>query len=153
MNKTVYLTQKGFVKAQSELHFLKTEKRNELAKRLKDIRLFDDNEPDFELFSAKEEQSFLEGKIRDLEFLLANAVLINPDSSGKVILGSTVLVQQEGYDKETFTIVGPAETNPKEKFISDESPLGRSLLGCQPGEEVEVTTPRGPIKFKILGIV
>ena len=150
--KTSYLTPEGLKKAQLKLSQLKTERRLQVAQRLKELQHVDEEEIDFEYFSAKEEQAFVEGKIRELEELIANAELIQPGSSGEVGLGSTVLVQQTGFEQESFTIVGPAETNPKENLISNESPLGQALIGRRPGEEVEVKTPRGCLKFSILQV-
>jgi transcription elongation factor GreA len=150
--KTAYLTPEGLNKAQLKLSHLKTERRQQVAQRLKELQHVDEEEIDFEYFAAKEEQAFVEGKIRDLEELIANAMLIHPEKSGKIELGSTVLVQQAGLAQERFMIVGPAETNPRENLISNESPLGQALLGRQAGEEIEVAAPGGKLKFKVLDV-
>jgi transcription elongation factor GreA len=150
--KTTYLTPEGLEKAASKLQYLKTEKRPEIIQRLKELQHMDEEEIDFEYFSVKEEQAFVEGKIQDLERLIANVELIHPVKTGKVGLGSTVIVQQTGCERESFTIVGPAETNPKENLISNESPLGQALIGREAGEEFKVETPRGRLRFTILDI-
>ena len=150
--KTTYLTPEGLKKAQLKLSQLKTERRQQVAQRLKELQHVDEEEIDFEYFAAKEEQAFVEGKIRALEELISNAELIRPVRSGEVNLGSTVTIQQTGFEQESFTIVGPMETNPKENLISNESPLGQALIGRRPGEEVEVATPGGRLKFSILKV-
>ncbi len=153
MEKTTFLTPAGFEKFQAELDHLRTNKRVEIASRLRDAMRFDENQIDIEYQLAKDEQSLIEGRILELERLLANARLLQSQSSdSEVALGCIVKVQQEGYSPEEFTIVSSAEANPKLGLLSNESPLGLSLLGHHAGDEVEVATPKGRIKFRILGI-
>jgi transcription elongation factor GreA len=153
MEKTIFLTQAGFEKFQTELDQLRTNKRVEIANRLREAIRFDDDQIDIEYQLVKDEQSLIEGRILELERLLASARILHSQSSnGEVALGSTVTVQQEGFTPEKFTIVCSAEANSKLGQISDQSPLGASLMGHIKGDEVEVATPKGLKKFRILGI-
>ncbi|MGD8457384.1 MAG: transcription elongation factor GreA [Anaerolineales bacterium] len=153
MDKTVFLTKAGFDKFQSELNYLRSNKRPEIANRLRDAMRFDEDQIDIEYQMTKDEQSLVEGRIQELERLLAQArILESQKSNGKVILGSTVTVKEEGRAPEEFTIVSSAEANSILKLISDESPLGASLLGRCVGDEIQVSAPKGSLKFKVLGI-
>lgn len=153
MEKTVFLTKAGFDKFQSELDYLRSYKRAEIANRLREAMRFDEDQIDIEYQMTKDEQSLVEGRIQELERLLARAkILESQKSNGKVILGSTVTVKEAGRDPEEFTIVSSAEANSILKLISDESPLGSSLLDRRVGDEVEVSAPKGSLKFKVLGI-
>jgi transcription elongation factor GreA len=125
----------------------------EVAKRLRESISFDEDEIDSEFQLAKDEQGLVEGRISELEILLAKAQILKvKKSNGRIMLGSTVMVQEEGGDPEEFTIVGFAEANPRLNLISDESPLGSSLIGYKKGDSVEISAPKGKIKFEILGI-
>jgi transcription elongation factor GreA len=153
MEKMVFLTKAGFEKFQTELDYLRSYKRAEIANRLREAMRFDEDEIDIEYQLTKDEQSLVEGRIQELERLLARArILESTKSNGMVILGSTVTVREEGRDPEEFTIVSSAEANSILKLISDESPLGSSLLGRRVGDEIEISAPKGTLKFQILGI-
>jgi transcription elongation factor GreA len=153
MEKMVFLTKAGFEKFQTELNYLRSNKRAEIANRLREAMRFDEDEIDIEYQLTKDEQSLVEGRIQELESLLARArILESNKSNGLVVLGSTVTVKEEGQDLEEFTIVSSAEANSILKLISDESPLGSSLLGCRVGDEIEVLAPKGTLKFQVLGI-
>ena len=153
MEKTVFLTKAGLEKFQSELDYLRSYKRAEIANRLREAMRFDEDQVDIEYQMTKDEQSLVEGRIQDLERLLARAkILENKKANGKVVLGSTVTVKEEGRDPEEFTIVSSAEANSILRLISDESPLGSSLLGRRVGDEVEVSAPKGTLKFQIMGV-
>ena len=148
-----YLTAEGFEKLQAELSHLKTTRRQEVAKRLQDAidegyRLSED--PEYE--AAKNEQAFIEGRILELEQLLANARIIENGHSDTVSLGSKVTIREDGAESEFYTIVGEAEANPREGRISHESPIGLALLGKKVGETAVAQTPNGAIQFKILRI-
>ena len=107
----------------------------------------------WELVRVKEEQSWLEGRISELERILTRVEIITPGSSmGEVILGSIVTIQETGFASETFTIVGTAEANTKEAYISDESPMGRALLGHKVGEDVEIRAPDGIFRVRIISV-
>lgn len=148
-----YLTREGFERLQNELDYLRTEKRNEVAARLRDA--LEDGEliENAELEAAKNEQSFVEGRIKELEILLSNARLIGENNQSDIIqVGSKVKVQEEGYDPEEYTIVGAAEADPRLGRISNESPLGKALLNKKPGDKVKVDAPGGEFEIEILSI-
>ena len=148
-----YLTREGFERLQNELDYLRTEKRNEVAARLRDA--LEDGEliENAELEAAKNEQSFVEGRIKELEILLSNARLIGENNQSDIIqVGSKVKVQEEGYDAEEYTIVGAAEADPRLGRISNESPLGKALLNKKPGDKVKVDAPGGEFEIEILSI-
>ena len=153
MEKTVFLTQAGFDKFKNELEYLRSYKRAEIANRLREAMRFDEDQVDVEYQMTKDEQSLVEGRIQELERLLGRARILEfKKSNGKVIMGSTVTVKEEGRDPEEFTIVSSAEANSILRLISDESPLGSSLLGRHVGDEIEVSAPKGTLKFQILGV-
>ncbi|PJF37137.1 MAG: transcription elongation factor GreA [Candidatus Thermofonsia Clade 1 bacterium] len=150
-----YLTEEGAAELRRELEQLKTVKRAEVAAKLKEAIAQGDLSENADYQDAKEQQAFLEGRINYLEDLLRNAVIIsNADkkAAGVIGLGSEVTVQEEGEAPETFVIVGAAEANPREGKISNESPLGRALLGHKAGEKVAVETPSGVLIFKIKSV-
>jgi transcription elongation factor GreA len=150
---TTYLTPEGKLKLEAELEDLTTNKRRELAERLNFAIKQGDLSENADYIAAKEEQAFLEGRIRTIEAMLRNVTIIEEQSGGAARLGSRVRVQEAGADDdEMFSIVGAAEANPLEGKISNESPLGNALLGKHVGDEVEVEAPNGRIKFKIVGI-
>jgi transcription elongation factor GreA len=149
-----YLTEEGAAELRRELEELKTVKRPELAAKLKEAIAQGDLSENADYQDAKEQQAFLEGRINYLEDLLRSAVIISDaDKKANVVgLGSEVTVQEEGEAPETFVIVGAAEANPREGKISNESPLGRALLGRKAGEKVSVETPSGVLVFKIKSV-
>jgi transcription elongation factor GreA len=148
-----YLTPEGKEKLKAELEELVNVKRIELAKRLRDAIQQGDLSENADYHSAKEDQAFLEGRILELQEALRSAVIIeNVISSGTVQMGSKVTVQELGEEPETFVLVGAKEASPREGKISNESPIGRALLGKHVGDNIEATTPAGTIQFKILDI-
>ncbi len=149
-----YLTPEGAQSLREELDELLTVKRPELATKLKDAIAMGDLSENADYHDAKEQQAFLEGRIRYLETVLRNAVIIEDDgkSSNVVRLGSEVTVQEEDFDPETYRIVGPAEANPREGRISNESPLGKALMGKKKRSKVKVKTPDGTLVFKVIDI-
>jgi transcription elongation factor GreA len=149
--KITYLTEKGLARLQTELGYLINIKRGEIAQRLREA--CDNEEPseNGEYILAKNEQAWVEGRICELKHLLANVEIIKPGSAkGEVALGSTVTIQEHGLPSETFTIVGTVEANTREAYISDESPIGRALLGHRVGEDVEIKAPGGNYKVRII---
>jgi len=151
--KKTFLTERGFEKLNNELEFLRNNKRPEIAKSLRDTADDNDLAENNEYMLIKYEQSIVEGRINELERLLSWVEIITPGSDqGMIRLGSTVTVQEDTYPSETFTIVGTAEANSRNGMISDASPLGKSLLKHQVGDVVEVRTPDGLIKYKILSV-
>ncbi|ACV57271.1 MULTISPECIES: transcription elongation factor GreA [Alicyclobacillus] len=154
-DKEVLLTPEGLRKLEEELELLKSVKRREVAERIKVAISYGDISENSEYEDAKNEQAFIEGRIMTLEKQLRNARVINEDEvdTNVVSIGSTVKVLDLDLDEEVeYTIVGSAEANPAENKISNESPVGKALLGKQIGSIVEVNVPAGVIKFKILEI-
>jgi transcription elongation factor GreA len=154
-NKAVYITPEGMEKLKAELDELVNVRRVALAQRLSAAIKQGDLSENADYITAKEEQGFLEGRIRELESALRHAVLIDGpvETDGRVALGSLVTVVEEGYDdEETYHIVGPLEADPTKGKISNESPLGEALMGCVVGDTVVVEAPVGVIEFRIVGI-
>ncbi len=150
---TTYLTPEGKLKLELELEDLKTTRRKELAERLSFAIKQGDLSENADYIAAKEEQAFLEGRIRTIENMLRHVTIIEEQTGGEVRIGSRLKVQEAGVaDDEAFTIVGAAEANPLLGKISNESPLGKALLGKHIGDEVEIDAPGGKIMFKIVAI-
>ncbi len=149
-----YLTPEGLKKLEEELEHLKNTRRAEVAHRLHEAMAEGEVEENPEYEDAKNEQAFVEGRILDIETILANAVLIeNKGPANEVRLGSKITITEVGAgDKEHYTIVGSAEADPLNGRISNESPIGRALLGHKLNDTVQVQTPEGTIKFKITHI-
>jgi transcription elongation factor GreA len=156
---TKYLTTESLVKFKKELDFLKTEKRKEIGEKLKVVISFGDLSENAAYSQAKEEQSFLEGRILELEHLIKNSEIVEKKHhTGWVQIGSVVylhnLAEKKGLFKkpEKFEIVGAAEADPLAGKISVESPIGKALLNKPKGAVVEIETPQGKIKYKIAKI-
>jgi transcription elongation factor GreA len=148
-----YLTKEGYDRLQKELEYLRTEKRAEVADRLRDAMEDGELIENAELEAAKNEQSFVEGRIKELEILLANAQLIDENAKNDTIqVGSKVTVKEDGLDPEEYVIVGHAEADPRLGRISNESPLGKSLLNHQAGDKVKVEAPGGAFEIEIIKI-
>jgi transcription elongation factor GreA len=148
-----FLTSEGYEKLQEELKYLRTEKRQAVANRLHEAMDGGELIEDAEYEAAKNEQAFVEGRIQELEILLANARVIEENSKADVIqVGVKVTIQENGSDPEVYTIVGPVEANPRNGRISNESPLGRALMDHRAGDEVEVEAPGGPFTVQILKV-
>ena len=151
----VILTQEGFDKLEEELNYLKTEKRTEIAERIKVARGFGDLSENSEYDEAKNAQSENEQQIAELEAKIRHAKVIDSKEidTKTVQIGNTVKLYDEEFEEEViYTIVGSTEVNLAENKISNESPIGRALLGRKKGEDVDVDAPDGIIKFKILAI-
>ena len=150
--KNTYLTNTGLADAKAELAHLKKNKRAEIAERIHQAREYGDLTENSEYDSAIADQSLIENRIAELENILKNVkVIAEEQSEDFVVIGSTVKIDMDGEIDE-FKIVGRVEADPSKKRISNESPLGTSLLGAKKGEEVEVTTPIVRYKCKILEI-
>jgi transcription elongation factor GreA len=152
-DRPVLLTKDGLRQLEEELDQLVRVRRAEVAERIRQARDFGDISENAEYTDAKNEQSMLEGRIQALETMVRNAVVIEdePREAGVVAVGASVTVSTEDGD-ETYTIVGPAEADPLRGRISNESPLGRALLGRRAGDEVEWTSPSGTSEVKILSV-
>jgi transcription elongation factor GreA len=151
-SKPTYLSRDGLEKLRAELEEMTTVKRPEVAARIHDAKEHGDLSENAEYEDAKNEQAFVEGRIQTLEALIKNATLIDEHhSNDHVQIGSTVKVS--GPDgSQSFTIVGSTEAKPAEGKISNESPVGRALLGKKKGENVTVQIPAGDIAYKIVSI-
>jgi transcription elongation factor GreA len=150
-----FLTPEGAEKVKAELEHLKTVKRQELAVRLRDAKLMGDLSENADWIMAKEDQAFLEGRILELEAVLRNATITAAAdglSRDTVAVGCTVTVREPGEDPENFTVVGAKEADPRARKVSNESPIGRALLGKRVGDRVKADTPGGAITFEILKI-
>ena len=149
-NKKIYLTKEGLEKLKEELNYLTTEKRKEVASRIKEAKEFGDLSENSEYEEAKNKQAFVEGRIAEIQNIFKNSVLISNrgKSREKVFVGSKVTVDIEGELTE-FIIVGSTETNPMEGKISNESPIGKALLNRKIGGHVEVDVPAGKLVYKI----
>jgi transcription elongation factor GreA len=153
--KEVILTQDGYKKLQQEIDFLRTEKRREVAERIRVAREFGDIAENAEYDDAKNEQAMLEHKIAQLEERLLSARVITKKEISKdaVSVGSKVRLRDMQANKTfEYHIVGSAEANPAENKLSNESPVGKAIIGHKKGDVVEVSAPRGALKFKILEI-
>ena len=151
-DKPVPISADGLKKIEAELEELRTAKRQEVAERIHAAMQFGDYSENSELEQAKNDQAFLEGRIMTLESMVKNATIIDENhSTDHVQIGSTVTVESPD-GKEAFTIVGSAEAKPAEGRISNESPVGRALLGKKKGEKVVVKVPAGDFTYKIVGI-
>ena len=150
----VYVTAGGLKKLEEELEHLRGVRRQEVALRLREaIQGGDELIDNAEYEAAKNEQAFVEGRIIELERMLAKAQIIEHDKkSDTVEIGATVTIKEGKKKAETFTIVGAAEADPKDGLISNESPLGSALLSKQVGDAVEVEAPDGVIRFKVVKI-
>ena len=155
MQKDVLLTPEGLEKLKAEIEYLSNDKRREVAERIKEAREFGDISENSEYDDAKNEQAMLEARIASLEEKLRSASVIDAAQldSNVVRVGSLVSVKDEGSGKSLkYTIVGSTEANPSENRLSNESPVGKAIIGHKKGETIEVAVPRGKLKFKIMDI-
>lgn len=155
-NKEVILTIEGLKNLEEELEQLKSVRRREVAQRIKQAIEFGDISENSEYEDAKNEQAFIEGRILTLEKMLRNAKIIDDENLGTevVSIGSRVLLRDLEFGEEfECTIVGSAEADPGNSKISNESPVGKAILGCSKGETVEVMVPAGALKYQIVDII
>lgn len=155
MKKVVRLTDDGLKKLQEELENLKTVGRTDIAERIKVARGYGDLSENSEYDDAKNEQAKIEARIAEIEALIKNHVIISEDDieSGTVSIGVSVEIKDEATKKsKIFNIVSSAESDPLTNHISDESPVGKALLGKKVGDKVSVETPAGEKIYKIINI-
>ena len=151
-NRPTYLSKDGLEKLRAELDAMTSVKRPEVAQRIHDAKEHGDLSENAEYEDAKNEQAFVEGRIQTLQALIKNATIIDENhSTDHVQIGSTVIVDSTDGE-EKFQIVGSAEAKPTEGRISNESPVGRALLGKKKGEKVIVKVPAGDFTYKIISI-
>ena len=152
---TAYLTPEGFKKLQDELEYLRTVRRQEVADRWREALEDGDAgiDADAECDAARNEQAFVEGRIREIETILSNAKIINDNGKNDIVdVGAKVIIQEGELDPEEYTIVGAVETNPHNGRISNESPLGKALMGHAAGDNVTVNAPNGAFSVTILKV-
>jgi transcription elongation factor GreA len=153
MTNDVHITPEGLETVRKELDELVTVRRPSVVAKIKAARELGDLSENFEYHAAKNDQGFMEARIKELEAIIKNHVLIETAKpSGIVAMGSTVRFREDGGDEEAYRIVGPAEANPKAGTVSYESAMGKALLGHRVGEEVEVKTPTASYSVRIVGI-
>ncbi|MGN1034192.1 MAG: transcription elongation factor GreA [Oscillospiraceae bacterium] len=155
MGKKIVLTNEGFQKFEKELEELKSVKRKEVAEKIKVAISFGDLSENSEYDEAKNEQAMIEARIVQLETMLRNVQVMNEAeiSTDVVNIGSVVSIKELDSDEvETYHIVGSSEANPLDGKISDESPIGEALISHKTGDIVDVETPSGLLKFKIISI-
>ena len=153
MTKPTYITAEGLEKLKSELEYLTKTKRVEIAQRLRIAIQQGDLKENADYIATKEEQGFLEGRIQELEYLVHNATIIEKNNKRDIVeIGDTVTIQEDGYDPETYQVVGASEANPREGRISNESPIGQAIMGKRLGAKVSAAVPGGNIQFTIIGI-
>jgi len=153
--KEVILTPEGFKKLKDEIEVLSTDRRREIAERIRVAREFGDIAENAEYDTAKNDQAHLEARIAMLEDRLANARVVTKKEikTGEVSIGTKVRLRDVKANKTfEYHIVGSAEANPAENKLSNESPVGKAIMGRKKGETVEVAAPRGKLKFKIMDI-
>ncbi len=152
-NQETFLTPEGHRRLEEELDHLKNVRRPEVAAAIHEAKMDGDVSENAGYDEAKRQQAFLEGRIMTIESVLKNAVLIETDGpSDTVILGSRVTVVEDGFEPETYTIVGSVEANPGDGRISNESPLGKALIGRKVGDTVAFQAPAGQVAMKLVSI-
>jgi len=154
MSKEVYLTKEKLEQIKKELDELIKVKRPDIIAKIKDARSLGDLSENAEYHSAREEQGFIEGKIEELSYMVKNAKIVEEscNTQGKVDVGCKVSCSIEGDGKVEFMIVGSAESDPSKGRISNESPIGKALMGKKVGDIVEVAIPAGTAKYKIMKV-
>lgn len=154
MAKSIQLTKEGLEKLQAELEYLRTTGRTEIAEKIRVARGYGDLSENSEYDEAKNEQAKIEARIVELEKMLDDVVIIEEDvNTDTVTIGVTVTVFDVEFEEElTYKVVGSAEADPMNGLISDDSPVGRVLVGAKVGDEVVAEAPMGELRFKILGI-
>ena len=153
--KEFFLTSEGYLELETELNYLKTDKRNEVLNSLKEARALGDLSENAEYDSAREEQGKLEARIKEVEYILEHATIIDDAQTekDKVTIGSTVSLQYDGDDEiEEYRIVGSQEADPFNNKISNESPIAMAILGKKVGDMAEVDSPNGTYKVKIVKV-
>jgi transcription elongation factor GreA len=149
----VHITPEGLEAVQKELQELTTRRRPEIVSKIKAARELGDLSENFEYHAAKNEQGMMEARVKELEEIVKNHVLIETRTEKNVVgMGNTVRFAEDGEDEEIYRIVGPAEADPKAGRVSYESALGKALIGHRVGEKVEIRTPSGAYSVRITAI-
>ena len=151
-NENIILTAEGYLALEQELNDLKLNKRPEVIKALKEARALGDLSENADYDAARNDQAQLESRIKELEYKLEHSEIIDHASKDIVSVGSTITIAYDEDDTEEYMIVGSMEADPFNNKISNESPIGKAVLGHKKDEEVEVESPNGSYKIKILSI-
>jgi transcription elongation factor GreA len=153
MTSDVHITPEGLESVRRELDELTRVRRPAIVAKIKAARELGDLSENFEYHAAKNEQGMMEARVKELEAIVKNHVLIEfTKATGVVGMGSTVRFSEDGQDEETYRIVGPAEADPKAGRVSYESALGKAMIGHRVGDEVEIKTPNGTYTVRIVAI-
>lgn len=150
--KEIYLTSEGFLKIEDELDDLKKVKRPEIINAIKEARALGDLSENAEYHSARENQAKLEARIKELEYTLEHAVIIENNNDGKVKVGSAVTIKYDDGEEEEYTIVGTNEADPFENKISNESPIAIAVIGKKEKDVVSVESPNGNFDVEIVKV-
>lgn len=152
-DETVLVTKGGLKKLQEELEDLKSNRRKEVAQRLREAISYGDLSENSEYEEAKNEQAFIEGRIIELENKIKNAKVIKGQHTNSVQIGSIVTIRKAGSkEQEEYTMVGTTEVDPFENKISNDSPIGAAIMEKMVGDKVQVTSPSGVAKYEIVGL-
>lgn len=147
--KEIYLTSEGFLKLEEELNEAKTVKRPEIINAIKEARALGDLSENAEYSSARENQAKLEARIKEIEYTLEHAIIIENKADGQIRVGSVVTIKYDDGEEEEYTIVGTNEADPFENKISNESPIAKAVIGKKEGEKVSVESPNGSFEVEI----
>ena len=151
-SKEIYLTSEGFLKLEEELDDLKKVKRPEVINAIKEARAQGDLSENAEYSAARDNQAKLEARIKEIEYTLEHATIIENNNDGKIRVGSKVTIKYDDDEEEEYTIVGTNEADPFENKISNESPIAVSLLGKKQGDKVSVDSPNGNFDIEIIKV-
>lgn len=151
MKKEILMTSEGLEKLKNELKELVSVRRPDVVSRIKTAKELGDLSENAEYASAKEDQSFIEGRIEELEQMIKYGKVVSSAKSGTISIGTKIKVEIEG-ETDDFEIVGPAESDPEHGRISIDSPVGQAVLGHKKGDSVDVQTPDGSVKYKIIAV-
>lgn len=147
-----YLSQEKFKELEEELNNLKTVERKNIAKHLDYAKSLGDLSENAEYHEARDKQADIEDRIKQIEMILKNAVIVSKNKSSKVEVGSTVVIKKTGGTETTYEIVGSEEADMASGKISHQSPLGSALMGHDKGDKVEVDTPKGSVSYEIISV-
>lgn len=150
--KEIYLTSEGFLKLEEELNEAKTVKRPEIINAIKEARALGDLSENAEYSSARDSQAKLEARIKEIEYTLEHAVIIENNNDGKVKVGSLVTIMYDDDEEEEYSIVGTNEADPFANKISNESPIAIAIIGKKEGETASVDSPNGSFDVRIVKV-
>lgn len=151
-DKEIYLTSEGFLKLEEELDHLKKVERPDVITAIKEARALGDLSENAEYSSARERQGKLEARIKEIEYTLEHAVIIENSNDGKVRVGSVITIQYDDEEQEEYTIVGTNEADPFNNKISNESPIALAVMGKKEGDIASVESPNGSFDVKLIKV-